>query len=42
MFSQAMIKTHVNRIFAKTGVADRANAVRYAYQVGLSRPPREV
>ena len=42
VLSQATIKTHVNRIFAKTGVADRANAVRYAYQVGLSRPPREV
>jgi DNA-binding NarL/FixJ family response regulator len=41
VLSQATVKTHVNRIFAKTGVPDRANAVRYAYQVGLARPPRE-
>jgi DNA-binding NarL/FixJ family response regulator len=41
VLSQATVKTHVNRIFAKTGVADRANAVRYAYQFGLARPPRE-
>jgi DNA-binding NarL/FixJ family response regulator len=40
VLTQATVKTHVNRIFAKTGVADRANAVRYAYRVGLARPPR--
>jgi hypothetical protein len=28
----------LNRIFAKTGVRDRAQAVRYAYQHGLSAP----
>jgi DNA-binding NarL/FixJ family response regulator len=38
VLSQATVKTHVNRIFAKIGVADRANAVRYAYQVGLTSP----
>ena len=36
--SNATVKTHINRIFAKTGVRDRAQAVRYAYQHGLSAP----
>lgn len=30
--SHATVKTHVNRIFYKTGARDRAQAVRYAYQ----------
>jgi DNA-binding NarL/FixJ family response regulator len=34
--SHATVKTHINRIFAKTGVRDRAQAVRYAYQHGLT------
>jgi DNA-binding NarL/FixJ family response regulator len=34
--SGATVKTHVNRIFHKTGVRDRAQAVRYAYQHGLA------
>jgi DNA-binding NarL/FixJ family response regulator len=33
--SQATVKTHVNRIFSKTGARDRAQAVRYAYQHGM-------
>ena len=33
--SNATIKTHVNRIFSKTGARDRAQAVRYAYQHGM-------
>ena len=36
--SLATVKTHINRIFAKTGVRDRAQAVRYAYRHGLSTP----
>ena len=32
---QATIKTHINRIFAKTGARDRAQAVRYAYRTGI-------
>ena len=36
--SNATVKTHINRIFAKTGVRDRAQAVRYAYQHGLATP----
>jgi DNA-binding NarL/FixJ family response regulator len=34
--SGATVKTHVNRIFYKTGVRDRAQAVRYAYQHGIA------
>jgi DNA-binding NarL/FixJ family response regulator len=36
--SNATVKTHINRIFAKTGARDRAQAVRYAYQHGLTTP----
>jgi DNA-binding NarL/FixJ family response regulator len=36
--SNATVKTHINRIFAKTGARDRAQAVRYAYQHGLTNP----
>jgi len=32
--SEATVKTHVNRIFAKTGSRDRAQAIRYAYTHG--------
>jgi DNA-binding NarL/FixJ family response regulator len=34
--STATVKTHVNRIFYKTGARDRAQAVRYAYEHGLA------
>jgi DNA-binding NarL/FixJ family response regulator len=37
--SPATVKTHINNLFAKTGVKDRAQAVRYAYRKGLTRPP---
>ena len=33
--SAATVKTHVNRIFSKTGARDRAQAVRYAYEHGI-------
>ena len=36
--SHATVKTHNNRIFAKTGARDRAQAVRYAYRHGLATP----
>jgi DNA-binding NarL/FixJ family response regulator len=36
--SNATVKTHINRIFTKTGARDRAQAVRYAYQAGLASP----
>jgi len=35
--SEATVKTHVNRIFAKTGSRDRTQAVRYAYAHGYAR-----
>ncbi|WP_034091064.1 response regulator transcription factor [Streptacidiphilus albus] len=36
--SEATVKTHVNRIFMKTGSRDRAQAMRYAFTHGLARP----
>ena len=36
--SEATVKTHINRIFAKTAARDRAQAVRWAYQHGVARP----
>ena len=36
--SNATVKTHINRVFAKIGARDRAQAVRYAYQAGLADP----
>ncbi|MEU9331890.1 response regulator transcription factor [Streptomyces sp. NPDC048290] len=38
--SLATVKTHINNLFAKTGMKDRAQAVRYAYRKGLVRPPK--
>jgi DNA-binding NarL/FixJ family response regulator len=32
---EATVKTHVNHLFAKAGLHDRAQAVRYAYRHGL-------
>ncbi|MER5746863.1 response regulator [Streptomyces sp. NPDC059913] len=40
--SQATVKSHINNLFAKTGVRDRAKAVRYAYVRGLAQPPGSV
>jgi DNA-binding NarL/FixJ family response regulator len=37
--SEATVKTHVNRIFAKTGSRDRGQAVHYAYTRGYAAPP---
>jgi len=33
--SAATVKTHINNLFAKIGVRDRAQAVRYALRHGL-------
>jgi DNA-binding NarL/FixJ family response regulator len=35
---QTTVKTHINNAFAKIGVRNRAEAVRYAYQHGLTQP----
>jgi DNA-binding NarL/FixJ family response regulator len=34
--SEATIKSHINHLFTKTGVRDRAQAVTYAYRHGLA------
>ncbi len=36
--SEATVKTHINRIFAKIAARDRAQAVRWAYQHGIAQP----
>jgi DNA-binding NarL/FixJ family response regulator len=36
VLSNATVKTHINRIFYKTGARDRAQAVRYAFKHGLA------
>jgi DNA-binding NarL/FixJ family response regulator len=36
VLSSATVKTHINRIFYKTGARDRGQAVRYAYEHGLA------
>jgi len=33
--TEATVKSHINRLFAKTGVQHRAQAVQYAYRHGL-------
>ncbi|MFE4601876.1 response regulator, partial [Kitasatospora indigofera] len=37
--SPATVKTHINNLFAKTAVRDRAQAVTYAFRHGIARPP---
>ncbi|AIA06358.1 response regulator transcription factor [Streptomyces noursei] len=37
--STATVKTHINNLFAKAGLRDRAQAIHYAYRHGLANPP---
>ncbi|HEX2132407.1 MAG TPA: response regulator transcription factor [Actinophytocola sp.] len=37
--TQATVKTHINNLFAKAGLRDRAQAVTYAFRQGLAHPP---
>jgi DNA-binding NarL/FixJ family response regulator len=37
--SAATVNTHINNLFAKASLHDRAQAVRYAYREGLVQPP---
>jgi DNA-binding NarL/FixJ family response regulator len=38
VITEATVKTHINHVFSKAGVRDRAQAVGYAYRRGLATP----
>jgi DNA-binding NarL/FixJ family response regulator len=38
--SPTTVKSHVNHLFAKADLRDRAQAVNYAYRTGIATPPR--
>jgi DNA-binding NarL/FixJ family response regulator len=40
--SPTTIKSHINHLFAKAGLRDRAQAVNYAYRNGIATPPHSV
>ena len=35
VISEATVKIHINHLFAKAGLRDRADAIRYAYRHGM-------
>lgn len=38
--SPTTVKSHINHLFTKAGLRDRAHAVNYAYRTGIATPPR--
>jgi len=39
--TEATVKTHINHVFTKAGLRDRAQAVGYAHRHHLTRPPAD-
>jgi ATP/maltotriose-dependent transcriptional regulator MalT len=37
--SHTTVKSHINHLFTKAGLRDRAQAVNYAYSTGVATPP---
>jgi DNA-binding NarL/FixJ family response regulator len=37
--SPTTVKSHINHLFTKAGIRDRAQAINYAYRTGIASPP---